>query len=89
MEALELPKRPVGTRRSWKRWSLDRAMIGERLRETCFFAKAEWGDPIEAFEFTDRQKRTRRIEALYSNGKHISIRIRKDGSRTDSLKVLS
>lgn len=88
MQLPELPKRPVGVRKSWSRWSVDRAAIGQQLREHCLFAKEEWGDPIDAVEFRDRQKRLRRAEALYANGEQISIRIRKNGDRTDVLRTL-
>lgn len=87
MKTLELPKRPVGVRRSWTRWSVDRAAVGKHLLEVCYFAKAEWGDPVDVVEFRERgTKRLRRLEALYANGKLISIRIRKNGSQTHCLR---
>ena len=78
-----LPDRPVGVRRSWRKTVPVLSELGERLRDTCWLVKAEWGDPIEGAEYRERKGALRRIEARYGNGRHLSVSLRRDGRRVE------
>jgi len=79
----QLPERPVGVRRSWRKLSPDLAEIGERLRTCSVLVKPEWGNPVEAYEYRERKGALRRIEARYDGERRISISFRRDGTRIE------
>ena len=83
-----LSERPVGTRKSWKRSEPDLAVLGERLRRISFGYQPEWGDPVAAYEFRERKGPLRRVEAIFGNGRHVSISYRRDGHRVERWRCL-
>ncbi|GAM04821.1 MAG: hypothetical protein VYD90_13125 [Pseudomonadota bacterium] len=67
-----LPDRPRGVRKYWKREIPDLCEIGVYLREQLIGLADDWGDPVEAVRFSHGFK-VRRVEAIYANGKHVSL----------------
>lgn len=84
-----LPSRPVGVRKSWLRKKPDLAKLGELLRSGSWIVSPDWGDPVEGWEFRERSGRLRRVEALYPDGRHVSISIHKSGKRISRVSRIS
>ncbi|MGE0773533.1 MAG: hypothetical protein AB7L36_00620 [Sphingomonadaceae bacterium] len=83
-----LPDRPVGVRRSWRKVAPNLAALGERLRLASWLVRGDWGDPIEAAEYRERKGTLRRVEALYANGLHLSMSLRRDGTRVERSRLI-
>lgn len=49
----------------------------------------DWGDPIEAAEYRERKGTLRRVEAIFRNGRRISISYRRDGTRIERSRIVS
>lgn len=81
-----LPDRPVGVRRDWRKVTPDLAELGERLRRCSWTVEPAWGDPIEAAEYRHPGGRLRRVEALFANGRRVSISYLKRGGRIERLR---
>lgn len=74
---MTLPDRSRGARKHWRKVIPDLAECGARLRDLCPWT-AELGDPIEAQEFWHRHS-LRRLEAIFPNGRHISLSLHASG----------
>lgn len=68
-----LSPRPRGVRKSWKMVVPDLATIGERLRNTVALVDPDWGDPVEAQEWRKRGGELKKVVALFSNGRLLTV----------------